>query len=46
MRYRIIWRKKTMNEPEAEAVPATPLRRAKKKKVIITSSLLVLAAVV
>ena len=46
MRYRIIWRKKPMNEPETQAVPASPPRRSKKKKIIIIASILVLAAVV
>jgi HlyD family secretion protein len=46
MRYRIVWRKKALQEPETQAVPAPPPRRPRKKRVIVIAGLLVLAAVV
>jgi HlyD family secretion protein len=46
MRYRIIWRRKTMKEPETQAVPATRPPRSRKKRVIVIAAILVLAGAV
>lgn len=46
MRYRIIWRKKKMKEPQSQAVPAAGAPRSRKKRVIIISAVLVLIAFV
>jgi HlyD family secretion protein len=46
MRYRIIWRKKKMKEPQSQAVPAAGVPRSRKKRVIIISAVLVLIAFV
>jgi HlyD family secretion protein len=46
MRYRIIWHKKKMKEPESQAVGAASPPRPRKKKVIVISAVLVLIAFV
>jgi HlyD family secretion protein len=46
MRYRIIWHKKKMKEPESQAVGTASPPRPRKKKVIVISAVLVLIAFV
>ncbi len=46
MKYRIIWRRKKMKDPEAQPTPQARPRRSRKKRVIIAAVIVILAAFV
>ncbi len=46
MKYKIIWRRKTMKDPETQAVPADRPPRSRRKRIIIIAAILLVAGAV